>query len=340
MFGIVSQDIAIDLGTANILAYARGRGIVLDEPSVVAITEHQGRRRILAVGQEAKRMVGRTPGNVRAIRPLRDGVIADFEVAEELIKYVTHKVHRRKRFFSPRVVVSVPSGATPVERRAIREAATAAGASKVYLIDEPMAAAIGAGCPVSDPVGSMIVDIGGGTTEVAVISLGGVVLSRSLRVAGDAMDESIQAYLRRAHNLLVGEETAERIKLEIGSAWPWDNGDERMLEVRGRDVMRGVPLAINVSQRDIADALGEQVSAIVDVVRTTLEHVPPEVGADLVEHGILMTGGGALLHNLDLVLRHATGLPVVTADEPLTSVVRGAGRALEELQKLGPALED
>jgi rod shape-determining protein MreB len=340
VFGTFSLDLAIDLGTANILAYVKGRGIVLDEPSVVAITESRGRRRILAVGQEAKRMVGRTPGNIRAIRPLRDGVIADFEVAEELIKYVIRKVRGRRRFVSPRVVVSVPSGATPAERRAIREAAESAGARKVYLIDESMAAAIGAGRPVSEPVGCMVVDIGGGTTEVAVIALGGVILSRSSRVAGDAMDESIKGYLRRIHNLFIGDQMAERIKLEIGSAWPQEDGEGRTMDVRGGDVVSGLPVAITITERDIAAALAEQVASIIDVVRMTLESVLPEIGADIIDHGVVLTGGGALLRNLDHVLRSNTGLPVVIADEPLTSVVRGAGRALEELHNFGSMLEE
>ena len=333
MFSLFRQDIAIDLGTANILAYVRGRGIVLDEPSVVAIIESQGRQRVLAVGHEAKRMLGRTPGSVRAIRPMRDGVIADFEVAGELIKSVIHKVSGRRRISSPRVVISVPSGATPVERRAIREAAESAGAGVVYLIDEPMAAALGAGCPVAEPVGSMIVDIGGGTTEVALISLGGIVIARSLKVAGDAMDDAIKVWLRRVHNLMIGEEMAERVKLEIGSAWPPDDGDGRTMEVRGREVVKGVPISITVSERDIATALAEQVGAIVDVIRTTLEEAPPELAADLVDRGIMLAGGGALLRNLDVVVRGATGLPVFTAEEPLTSVVRGAGLALEEFRR-------
>ncbi len=340
MFGKFSQDLAIDLGTANILAYVKGRDIVLDEPSVVAISEIGGRRRILAVGQEAKRMVGRTPGNIRAIRPLRDGVIADFEVAEELIRYVIRKVHRRRAFVSPRAVISVPSGATQAERRAIREAAESAGARKVYLIDEPMAAAIGAGRPVSEPVGCMVIDIGGGTTEVAVIALGGVLLSRSSRVAGDAMDESIKGYLRRTHNLFIGDQMAERIKLEIGSAWPPEDGDGLTMDVRGRGVVSGLPVAITITEHDIATALAEQVASIVDVVRVTLESVLPEIGADIIDHGVVLTGGGALLRNLDQVLQNNTGLPVVIADEPLTSVVRGAGRALEELQNFGSMLEE
>ena len=285
-------------------------------------------------------MVGRTPGNIRAIRPLRDGVIADFEIAEELIKYVFRKVHRRRRFVSPRVVVSVPSGATPAERRAIREAAESAGARKVYLIDEPMAAAIGAGRPVSEPVGCMVVDIGGGTTEVAVIALGGVIHSRSSRVAGDAMDESIKGYLRRNHNLFIGDQMAERIKLEIGSAWPPEDGEGRTMDVRGGDVVSGLPVAITITERDIAAALAEQVASIVDVVRMTLESVLPEIGADIIDHGVVLTGGGALLSDLDYVLASNTGLPVVIADDPLTSVVRGAGRALENLHNFGSMLEE
>lgn len=334
MIGRLAQDIAIDLGTANILAYVGGRGIVFDEPSVVAIIQTKGQRRILAVGREAKQMVGRTPGNIQAIRPMRGGVIADFEVAEELIKYIIGAVSRRSRLARPRVLVSVPSGATSVERRAIEEASRSAGAGKVYLIDEPLAAALGTGCAVFEPVGSMIVDIGGGTTEVALISLGAIVVANSTRMAGDAMDEAIKAYLRRVHNLIVGDESAERIKIAIGSALPPTDGGGRSIDVRGRDAVKGVPVSITVSEKDIAYALAEPISAIIDIIRTTLETVPPELGSDLFERGIMLTGGGGLLRNLDAVIRNNTGLPVVLADAPLTSVVRGAGLALEEFRRL------
>jgi rod shape-determining protein MreB len=340
LFGAFSQDLAIDLGTANILVYVEGRGIVLNEPSVVAISEAQGRPRILAFGQEAKRMRGRTPGNIRVVRPLRDGVIADFEVAGELIRYAIRKVHRRGRFAAPRVVITVPTGSTAVERRAIREAAEAAGARRVYLADEPMAAAIGAGCPVAEPVGSMVVDIGGGTTEVALLSLGGIVVSRSIRVGGDAMDEAIKAYLRQAHNLLIGDETAEHVKLAVGCAMPPETGDGDTVAVRGRDAFLGVPNEVVVSARDVAFALAEQVEAITETVRATLEHVPPELGADIVERGIVLTGGGALLKDLDVALRRATNLPVLVADDPLTSVVRGAGMALGRIGMLRATLEE
>src|SRR5512139_168099 len=290
LVGMFSSDMAIDLGTANTLVYVKGRGIVLNEPSVVAITNSKGKKQVLAVGDEAKLMLGRTPGNIEAIRPLRDGVIADFEVAEEMIKHFIRKVHNRRSFASPQIVVCVPSGSTAVERRAIQDSVESAGARRVFLIEEPMAAAIGAGLPVAEPTGSMVVDIGGGTTEVAVLSLGGIVYSRSVRVGGDKMDEAIIAYIRRNHNLLVGEGSAERIKKEIGSACMPEDGEGRGMEIKGRDLMNGVL------------------------------------------KGIVLTGGGALLANLDFVLRHATGLPVSIADDPLSCVALGTGRALEEMK--------
>jgi len=329
---------AIDLGTANTLVYVKGRGIVLNEPSVVAIAEVKGKKQVLAVGEEAKQMLGRTPGNIRAIRPLRDGVIADFEVAEEMIKYFIRKVHNRRTFASPLVVVCVPSGSTAVERRAIQESAESAGARKVYLIEEPMAAAIGAGLPVTEPTGSMVVDIGGGTTEVAVLSLGGIVYSRSVRVGGDKMDEAIIAYIRRNHNLLVGEGSAARIKEEIGSACPPDDGDGRTMEIKGRDLMNGVPKELVISERQIAESLAEPVGAIIEAVKVALEHTAPELAADIVDKGIVLTGGGALLGNIDFVLRHSTGLPVSIADDPLSCVVLGTGRALEEMKRLKDVL--
>jgi len=334
LFGFLSADMAIDLGTANTLVYVRGKGIVLNEPSVVAITEHKGKKQVLAVGNEAKQMLGRTPGDIQAIRPLRDGVIADFEVAEEMIKYFIRKVHNRRSFASPMVVVCVPSGSTAVERRAIQESAESAGARKVYLIEEPMAAAIGAGLPVTEPTGSMVVDIGGGTTEVAVLSLGGIVYARSVRVGGDKMDEAIIAYIRRNHNLLVGEASAARIKETIGSACPPEEGDGRTMEIKGRDLMNGVPKELIISERQIAESLAEPVGAIIEAVKVALEHTAPELAADIVDKGIVLTGGGALLGNIDYVLRHATGLPVSIGDDPLSCVVLGTGRALEEMKKL------
>ena len=334
LFGFMSNDMAIDLGTANTLVYVRGRGIVLNEPSVVAITMVNGKKQILAVGNEAKQMLGRTPGNIVAIRPLRDGVIADFEVTEAMIKHFIRKVHNRRSFVSPRMVICVPSGSTAVEQRAIIESAVSAGAHEVSLIEEPMAAAIGAGLPVTEPSGSMVVDIGGGTTEVAVISLGGIVYAKSARVGGDKMDEAIIAYIRRVHNLLVGETTAEKIKKEIGSACPPADGEGRMMEIKGRDLMNGVPKEIIVSERQVSEALAEPVGAIVEAVKVALEHTPPELAADIVDKGIVLTGGGALLGNLDLVLRHATGLAVTIADDPLSCVALGTGHALEEMKTL------
>ncbi|MEK9946019.1 MAG: rod shape-determining protein [Alphaproteobacteria bacterium] len=334
LFGIMSADMAIDLGTANTLVYVKGRGIVLNEPSVVAIINQRGKKQVLAVGDEAKMMLGRTPGNIEAIRPLRDGVIADFEIAEEMIKHFISKVHNRRSFASPQVIIAVPSGSTAVERRAIQESAESAGARRVYLIEEPMAAAIGAGLPVTEPTGSMVVDIGGGTTEVAVLSLGGIVYARSVRVGGDKMDEAIIAYIRRNHNLLVGESSAERIKQQIGTACPPEDGNGDSMQIKGRDLMNGVPKELIINQRQIAESLAEPVGAIIEAVKVALEHTAPELAADIVDKGIVLTGGGALLGNLDMVLRNATGLPVSIADEPLSCVALGTGRALEELKSL------
>ena len=334
LLGVLSSDMAVDLGTANTLVYVKGRGIVLNEPSVVAITDEKGKKQVLAVGEEAKQMLGRTPGYIQAIRPLRDGVIAEFHIAEEMIKHFIRKVHGRRNFASPEVIICVPSGSTAVERRAIQESAESAGARKVWLIDEPMAAAIGAGLPVTEPTGSMVVDIGGGTTEVGVLSLGGIVYARSVRVGGDKMDEAIIAYIRRTHNLLVGESTAERIKKEIGSACAPDDGDGATVEIRGRDLMNGVPKELIISERQIAESLAEPVSAIIEAVKVALEQTPPELAADIVDKGIVLTGGGAMLGNLDYVLRHATGLPVSIADDPLSCVALGTGRALEEKKML------
>jgi rod shape-determining protein MreB len=340
MLGLLSADMAIDLGTANTVVYVKGHGIVLNEPSVVAIAGVKGKRQVLVVGEAAKLMVGRTPGNIQAIRPLRDGVIADFEVTEEMIKHFIRKVHNRRGFANPRIVVCVPSGSTAVERRAIRESTESAGARRVFLIEEPMAAAIGAGLPVTEPTGSMVVDVGGGTTEVAVLSLGGIVYCRSVRMGGDKMDEAIIAYIRRHHNLLVGESSAERIKKEIGSACMPEDGEGRVMEIRGRDLMNGVPKEIVLSERQISESLAEPVGSIIEAVKVALEHTAPELAADIVDKGIVLTGGGALLSNLDLVLRHATGLPISIADDPLTCVALGAGRVLEEMKALKNVLID
>ena len=338
LLGMLSNDMAIDLGTANTLVYVKGRGIVLNEPSVVAIAQIKGRKQVLAVGDEAKMMLGRTPGNIQAIRPLRDGVIADFEVTEEMIKHFIRKVHNRRFGASPQVICCVPSGSTAVERRAIQESAEAAGARRVYLIEEPMAAAIGAGLPVTEPTGSMVVDIGGGTTEVAVLSLGGMVFARSIRVGGDKMDEAIISYIRRNFNLLVGESSAERIKKEIGTACAPEDGEGRTMEIKGRDLMNGVPKELVISQLQIAEALAEPVSQIIEAVKVALEHTAPELAADIVDKGVVLTGGGALLGNLDFVLRHATGLPTSIAVDPLSCVVLGTGRCLEEMSTLKDVL--
>ena len=334
VFGLFSADIGIDLGTANTLVYVKGRGIVLDEPSVAAIAEVRGKSQVLAVGEEAKVMLGKTPGNIRAIRPMADGVIADFEVAEEMIKHFIRKVNGRMSFASPQVIICVPSGSTAVERRAIQESAEAAGARRVFLIEEPMAAAIGASLPVTEPSGSMVVDIGGGTTEVAILSLGNIVFATSVRVGGDKIDEAIIAYMRRTHNLLVGESTAERIKKTIGVARKPEKTNINRIEVRGRDLVNGVPKEIGVSEAQVADAISDPVRQIVEGVKMALEQAPPELAADIVEKGIVMTGGGALLRDVDGVLRDATGLPISIAEEPLSCVALGTGRCLEELKTL------
>jgi rod shape-determining protein MreB len=335
LLGAMSADMAIDLGTANTLVYVKGRGIVLAEPSVVAISDVRGRKTVVAVGEEAKQMLGRTPGSISAIRPMRDGVIADFEVAEEMIKHFIRKVHNRRSFASPIIIVCVPSGSTAVERRAIQESAESAGARKVFLIEEPMAAAIGAGLPVTEPSGSMIVDIGGGTTEVAVISLGGIVYARSVRVGGDKMDEAIINYIRRHNNLLIGESSAERIKIELAAARMPENGEDGpWRQVKGRDLINGVPREVLVSQAQIAESLAEPVFQIVEAVKVALENTPPELAADICDKGIVMTGGGALLNKLDEVLREATGLPVVVAEDALSCVVLGTGHAIENLKRM------
>ena len=334
LFSVFSKDMAIDLGTANTLVYVKGEGVVLNEPSVVATIEDQGRTQVLAVGNEAKQMLGRTPGKIQAIRPMKDGVIADFEVAEQMIKSFIKKVHKGRTLSNPQIVICVPTGATNVERRAIRESADAAGARRVFLIDEPVAAAIGAGLPVAEATGSMIVDIGGGTTEVAVLSLGGVVHATSVKAAGDKFDEAIIEYMRATHKLAIGETTAERMKKEIGSASPPEDGDGKSMNVKGRDLITGLPKEISISQRQIAEALAEPVAQIIDTIKRALEQIPPELSADIVERGIMMTGGGSLLGNLDKVLRRSTSLPISIAEDPLLCVVMGTGKALEEKSKL------
>lgn len=331
-FGLFSNDIGIDLGTANTLVYVRDRGIVLREPSVVAV--QQGTKTVLAVGDEAKRMLGRTPGSIVAIRPLKDGVISDFEITEAMLKSFIQSVHRGRRLFAPRprVVIAVPSGITEVEKRAVCESANHAGARSVRLIEEPLAAAIGVGLPVQDAAGNMIVDIGGGTTEVAIISLGGIVFSRSVRVAGDELDESIANYMKRAYNLMIGERTAEEIKIKIGSAYPMEK--ESSMEVRGRDLVAGLPKTLTITSQEVREALMEPLQIIVDSVRISLERCPPEVSADLVERGIVLAGGGALLRGLDRLLAEETGLPVHVAEDPLSAVVEGAGKVLQEIEYL------
>lgn len=333
-FGLWSADMAIDLGTANTLVYVKGRGIVLNEPSVVAIAMVQGKRQVLAVGEEAKLMVGRTPGNIQAIRPLRDGVIADFEVAEEMIKHFIRKVHNRRSFAAPRIVVCVPSGSTAVERRAIQESAESAGGRKVFLIEEPMAAAIGAGMPVTEPTGSMVVDIGGGTTEVAVVSLGGIVYARSVRVGGDKMDEAIGSYIRRTQSLSIGEATAERIKKQIGSAIVTPESESIKMSIKGRSLIKGTPEEIEINQCQIVESLTEVVATIAEGVKTALENTAPELSSDIVDRGIVMTGGGSLLANFPQVLSEASGVPVFVADNPLNCVVLGTGKTLEEMKTL------
>ena len=333
LYGLFSNDLSIDLGTANTLVYVRGKGIVCCEPSVVAV--HKGSRntnRVLAVGKEAKEMLGRTPGNIVAIRPLKDGVISDFEVTEAMLSYFIRKVHNRKAFVRPRIIVAVPFGITQVEKRAVRESAASAGAREVYLVEEPIAAAIGAGLPITEPSGNMIVDIGGGTTEVAIISLAGIVYSTSIRVAGDTLDEAIIQHLKRKYNLLIGERTAELIKISIGSASP--NTDDGSMLVKGRDLVAGIPKTIEISSEEIRKALGDPINSIVEAVRMTLERTPPELSADIIDKGIVLAGGGALLTNIDVLLREETGLPVIVAEDPLSCVALGCGKILEELDLL------
>lgn len=329
IFNAFSRDMGIDLGTANSLVHVKGKGIVLMEPSVVAI--QRDTKAVLAVGNEAKQMIGRTPGNIIAIRPMKDGVIADFDVTQTMLRHFILKAHRRT-LFKPRVLVAVPSGVTEVERRAVIDATLQAGAREAYLIEEPMAAAIGAGLPVHEPTGNMIVDIGGGTTEVAVISLGGIVTSKSIRIAGDEMDEAVVNYVKRTYNLLIGERTAEEIKIQIGSAYPLNDGET--MDIRGRDLVTGLPKTLTVTAEEIRKALSEPVAAIIDAIKVTLEKTPPELAADIMDRGIVMTGGGSLLRGVDRLVADQTGMPVNIADEPLLGVVRGTGKALEELGTL------
>ncbi|MDY0270092.1 rod shape-determining protein [Trichloromonas sp.] len=333
IWGMFSNDLAIDLGTANTLVYLKGKGIVVSEPSVVAVQKDSvGQKKVLAVGKEAKKMLGRTPGSIVAIRPMKDGVIADFDITEEMLRYFIQKVHNRKTLVRPRIVICVPSGITQVEKRAVKESAESAGAREVYLIEEPMAAAIGAGLPITEASGNMIVDIGGGTTEVAVISLAGIVYAKSVRVGGDKMDEAVVQYLKRKYNLLIGERTAEQIKIEIGSAYPEE--EVHTMEVKGRDLVSGIPKTLEINSTEIRDALSETVNAIVEAVRIALERTPPELAADIVDKGIVLAGGGANLRNLDALLRDETGLPVVIAQDPLSCVVLGSGKVLDELDLL------
>jgi rod shape-determining protein MreB len=330
----IGRDMAVDLGTANTLVYVRGKGIVLNEPSVVAINTNTGG--ILAVGAEAKKMIGRTPGNIVAIRPLKDGVIADFDTTERMLRYFIQKVHRRRHLAKPRIVVCVPSGITGVEQRAVKDAGYAAGARKVYIIEEPMAAAIGAGLPVHEPTANMVVDIGGGTTEVAVISLGGIVTSQSIRTGGDELDQAIITYVKKEYSLMLGERTAEEIKMAIGSAFP--SPDEPHAEIRGRDLVSGLPKTIVVSAEEIRKAIEEPVNSIVDAVKTTLDKCPPELSGDVMDRGIVITGGGALLKGLDERLRHETGMPIHLTDRPLDSVAMGSGKCVEEFEALQQVL--
>ena len=333
VYKLFSRDLAIDLGTANTLIYIRGMGIVSNEPSVVAVQQDsRGGKKVLAVGKEAKEMLGRTPGNIVAIRPMKDGVIADFEITAAMLRYFIRAAHNRSTLVKPRIIIGIPSGITEVERRAVREAAESAGAREVYLIEQPMAAAIGAGLPITEPSGNMIVDIGGGTSDVAVISLAGIVYAKSVRVGGDKMDEAIIQHIKRKYNLLIGERTAELIKMGIGNAYPTD--EVLTMDIKGRDLVAGVPRTLTVSSDEIRDALAEPVNAIVEAVKVTLERTPPELAGDIADRGIVLAGGGALLKNLDALLREETGLPVFLAEDPLSSVVIGAGKALEELDIL------
>jgi rod shape-determining protein MreB len=330
ILGLFSNDMGIDLGTATTLVFAKGEGVVLCEPSVVAI--ERGTSYVLAVGDEAKRMLGRTPGNILAIRPMKDGVIADFEITEAMLRYFIKKVHHRRVLVRPRIVIAIPSGITEVEKRAVKDSAERAGAREVFLVEEPIAAAIGVGLPIQDPVGNMIIDIGGGTTEIAVISLSGTVFSKSIRIGGDEMDEAIIEYLKKTYNLMVGERTAEDIKIKIGSAYPLE--EEMTLEVKGRDLVAGLPKAVTITSEEVRDSLQEPLRAITEITKISLERTPPELAADLIEHGIVMAGGGSLLRGLDRLISEETGLPVHIADDPLTAVANGTGKVLNEIRYL------
>jgi rod shape-determining protein MreB and related proteins len=333
LHGLFSNDLAIDLGTATTLIYVKGKGIVSCEPSVVAVQrDARGVKRVLAVGREAKEMLGRTPGNIQAVRPLRDGVIADFEITETMLRHFISHAHNQRRLVKPRIIICVPFGITEVEKRAVKESAEIAGAREVYLIEEPMAAAIGAGLPITEPSGNMVVDIGGGTTEVAVISLAGIVYSQSVRVGGDKMDDAIVAYMKRKYNLAIGEQTAERIKMTIGNAYPLET--QLTSEVKGRDMVAGIPKTVVVNSDEIREALSEPINAIVEAVLLALERTPPELAADIVDKGIVLTGGGALLKNLDVLLREETGLPVMVCDDPISAVVLGSGKTLDHMSLL------
>ena len=333
LYGLFSNDLAIDLGTATTLIYVRGKGIVSCEPSVVAVQrDARGEKSVLAVGREAKEMLGRTPGNIQAIRPLRDGVIADFEITEAMLRYFITRAHNRRTLVKPRIIICVPFGITEVEKRAVKESAESAGAREVYLIEEPMAAAIGAGLPITEPSGNMVVDIGGGTTEVAVISLAGIVYSQSVRVGGDKMDDAIVAYMKRKYNLAIGEQTAERIKMTIGNAYPLD--EQLTMEVKGRDMVAGIPKTVIVNSDEVREALAEPINAIVEATLLALERTPPELAADIVDKGVVLTGGGALLKNMDVLLREETGLPVMVADDPISAVVLGSGKTLDHIELL------
>jgi rod shape-determining protein MreB and related proteins len=330
--GLLSNDLAIDLGTANTLVYVKGKGIVCDEPSVVVIRKDN--KKTVAVGSEAKRMLGKTPSNIMAIRPMKDGVIADFDATGEMLKYFIKKVHNRRSYVSPRVIVGVPSGITQVEQRAVKDAAEASGAREVYLVEEPMAAAIGVGLPVGEPSGNMIVDIGGGTTDVAVISIDGVVYSKAVRMGGDKMDEAIMAYIKRRYNLMIGETTTEQIKIEIGSACNIVDAEKRVKDIKGRDLISGIPKTITVNEDEILEALSEPINVILGTIKVALENTPPEIAADIVDKGIVLAGGGALLRRIDLLIKQETGLPVTIAENPLTAVVIGVGKMLDEVEML------
>ncbi|MDQ7787313.1 MAG: rod shape-determining protein [Thermodesulfovibrionales bacterium] len=332
ILGMFSNDLAIDLGTANTLVFMRGKGIVCNEPSVVVLRKDD--KKPVAVGAEAKRMLGKTPANIMAIRPMKDGVIADFDATGEMLKYFITKVHNRRSFVSPRVIIGVPSGITQVEQRAVKDAAQVSGAREVYLIGEPMAAAIGVGLPVGEPSGNIIVDIGGGTTDVAVISLDGVVYSKAVRASGDKMDEAIMAFIKRKFNLMIGDMTAEQIKINVGSAYQTEGSETRTMEVKGRDLISGIPKTIIIHEEEIREALSEPVNVILDTIKVVLENTPPELASDIVDKGIILAGGGALLRGLDLLIREETGLPVFVAEDPLTAVVRGVGKMLDEIDLL------